>query len=331
MNILTIGSGSIVTTFYQALSSCKHSKIVATYSRSLETAMKLKESFQAKSAYDNYNLALLDETVDTVYIGSVNSAHYQQALLAIRHHKHVIMEKPVTPSPSQYAHLVQQANLHDVYIIEGVTTMYLPNYRWILENLSSLGEIRSVSAFFHTYSAKYQAYLDKKNPNVFTLEHGGGALVDLNLYNLHFVIKAFGLPKHATYNPLLGYNGIDISGVALLTYDSFIAICSGAKNVNGDTFVTIEGELGTIKVIGGAARCYEVEATINGEKQRINYQPSKNLLSYECAVFEQWFDQKETHLIQQANQHTLAVLTLASTIRKKAHIHYPEEIEALLP
>ena len=66
-------------------------------------------------------------------------------------------------------------------------------------------------------------------PPVFDPACCGGALMDLNLYNVHFVVGLFGEPMLVNYHPNLYRNGIDTSGILLLEYPDFICQCTGAR------------------------------------------------------------------------------------------------------
>ncbi len=72
--------------------------------------------------------------------------------------------------------------------------------------------------------------------------------MDLNCYNLHFVVGLFGMPKAIKHYPNIS-NGIDTSGTVILNYPNFICICTAAKDSNGKAFVEIQGgDAGTISI-----------------------------------------------------------------------------------
>ena len=75
---------------------------------------------------------------------------------------------------------------------------------------------------------------------------GGGALMDLNVYNIHFVVGLFSMPKKVQYYPNLAENGVDTSGILVMEYPDFQAVCTAAKDSSSDPFVIIQGEEGTI-------------------------------------------------------------------------------------
>ena len=70
--------------------------------------------------------------------------------------------------------------------------------------------------------------------------------MDLNVYNIHFVIGLFGMPKKVQYYPNLAENGVDTSGILMMEYPTVQAVCTAAKDSTSDPFVIIQGEEGTI-------------------------------------------------------------------------------------
>ena len=61
--------------------------------------------------------------------------------------------------------------------------------------------MRYVHANYAQYSSRYDRYLNKDVAPAFSPEHAGGALYDLNIYNLHFVMGVLGIPKEVIYRP----------------------------------------------------------------------------------------------------------------------------------
>ena len=70
--------------------------------------------------------------------------------------------------------------------------------------------------------------------------------MDLNVYNIHFVVGLFGLPKKVQYYPNLAENGVDTSGILIMEYPDFQAVCTAAKDSTSNPFVIIQAEDGTI-------------------------------------------------------------------------------------
>jgi hypothetical protein len=76
--------------------------------------------------------------------------------------------------------------------------------------------------------------------------------MDLNLYNVHFVVGLFGEPMLVSYHPNLYRNGIDTSGILLLEYPDFICQCTGAKDCAAPGSVQLIGDAGRIRAAATA-------------------------------------------------------------------------------
>ena len=141
---------------------------------------------------------------------------------------------------------------HHLFLFEAIVTLYMPNYALIKENLAKLGPLHLVQCNFSQYSSRYDALLEGKITNVFNPAFSGGALADIGIYNLHYVIGLFGKPKAMRYYPNMHACGIDTSGVAILEYDGFIATCSCAKDSTSKNISQLQGEKGYLLM-----ECYE--------------------------------------------------------------------------
>lgn len=319
MNILTIGTSIITTHFIDAVMKSQFSKIKAVYSRDMKKAVSLAYPLGAL-AYDDLDKALKDESIDTVYVASVNYLHFDYALKALQARKHVILEKPVTCNEEEFIALMQVANRNNVYLFEAITTLHLPNYQWIRDHLHWLGSIKHIHASYHQYSSKYQAYLNHEEPNVFNLKTGGGCLVDLNVYNLHFILSLWPDLEEATYIPVLGYNGVDLSGVAVLEYSTFIAVASASKTHDGTQKVVIEGEHGVMEVSSAANKLKQVTLTLSDQVLMSTYDQEGNALVSEVLAFEKMIQEQDVEKVKQLNEESRHVITIMSGMRRNASL-----------
>ena len=77
----------------------------------------------------------------------------------------------------------------------------------------------------------------------FDFHKAGGALMDLNVYNIHALIDLFGKPVYHKYMANIERN-IDTSGMMLFDFEHFKALCIGAKDCKAPLMNTIQGNLG---------------------------------------------------------------------------------------
>lgn len=109
MKLAILGTGSIVKEgALPALSHVPEIKITAIFSRphSKETAEQLAERYAIPAVYTDYDELLRSPEVDFVYVGLVNSVHYEYAKRALLAGKNVIMEKPFASTADEVRELV---------------------------------------------------------------------------------------------------------------------------------------------------------------------------------------------------------------------------------
>ena len=246
VRIGTIGSGEIVHHVLDGVMKTEGVKLEAVYSRTQEKAEALAKTYGADKAYTDMNALLADESVNTVYIATPNLLHYSQAKAALLAGKNVICEKPIVTRYTQALELKEIAESKGLFLVEAAPTMFLPNFRVLRERLADIGRVRLVMSNYSQYSSRYDAVLRGERPNIFNPEFAGGALMDINYYNVLLNVALFGAPESAKYYPNI-YPGLaDTSGVFMMKYADFVSTNSGAKDTWGINHFTIEGEKGYI-------------------------------------------------------------------------------------
>lgn len=243
MNLGIAGNGKIVREFLSVVNQIDDLKVQAICGRpgSADRTKELANRYRIPATYNNYNDFLRDKSFDTVYIAVTNELHYEYAKKALKLGKNCIVEKPFTLTYDQARELFRIANSKDCYIFEAITSIFSKAYSEIQKQLPNLGPIRLVEANYSQYSSRYDDFKEEIIRPAFDVEKGGGALNDLNIYNLHIVIGLFGKPLSAQYFGNI-QNGVDTSGVAILRYPGFICALMAAKDSFNDSYFNIQGE-----------------------------------------------------------------------------------------
>ena len=245
MKVGIVGNGMIVPIAIEAMLRAEI-EVTALWCRNASKGKPIVEKYQIQDQYTDYQAFLNDDSFDTVYIGLTNALHYQYAKDAILARKHVIVEKPFTISTAEAKELQALALKHGCMLFEAILSRYSKNYEHLKDELQKIGKIKLIQANFSKYSSRYDKF--RKGIITPTLDkaRGGGSLMDLNVYNIHFVVGLFGLPKKVQYYPNLAENGVDTSGILIMEYPDFQAVCTAAKDSTSDPFVIIQAEEGTI-------------------------------------------------------------------------------------
>ena len=326
MKIGTIGTGFIVDAFLAAVDSTDEAVCTAMYSRKQETAKTLADKYEISTIYTSLDELFEDNEVEVVYVASPNSLHYYHAKQALEHGKHVICEKPFTSTVKELDTLIALAKQKNLMLFEAITTIHLPNFQLVKENLHKLGQIKLVQCNYSQLSSRYNALLAGETPNVFNPEFSGGSLVDINIYNLHFVMNLFGTPDQISYTANKHANGIDTSGVLVLNYPDFIAECAGAKDTNSMNFALIQGEKGFIHIENGANGCRRVYLYTGASKVELNSQTTTNNLYYELVAFQDIFKRKDYEQCYQLLDYSHSVLEQVVAARKDAGIKFAADL-----
>lgn len=244
MKIGTLGTSFITESLIKAFLDSGN-EVIAIHSRNMEKAVMLKEKYDALKAYDNYDEMLEDEDIDTIYVGLPNALHYEYTKKALLKDKNVILEKPFTSTYEEARELRDLAVERHLYLFEAILTIHQPAVKKLKYDISKIGKLHLASFNFSKYSSKYDEFLAGKNPNIFNPDMSGGALMDMNIYNIHLSQYLFGEPEECYYIAN-DEKGIDTSGVALLKYDNFIANLLTAKDSVSRSGGIIMGEKGCI-------------------------------------------------------------------------------------
>lgn len=255
MKIGTVGTGTIVATMLENLKHFPDFSCEAVYSRREATALNFARRFQVSKTYTDLDAMCQDPDIDCIYIASPNSLHYTQARKALSYGKHVLCEKPFTVHLSEARELVRLAGEKNLLLLETITTVYHPNFAKVAELLPEIGDIQMIQGTFCQYSGKYDAFLGGALPNVFNPDFAGGALMDINLYNIYFVAALLGKPHKLQYLAAKAFNGIDTHGILSMEYPGILCTLTGAKDCSAENGIQIIGTNGYMHITPSASFC----------------------------------------------------------------------------
>lgn len=324
MKLGIIGAGMIVTDFLSFAPTLKDTKLVGicTTKRSEAKAKEIKETYHFDFYTTDYQMLLDCDQIDTIYVALPNHLHYEYAKRALLFKKHVILEKPFTSTYQEAYELVALSKQNQCLLMEAITTQYLPNYKAIKEMLPALGNIKIVVCNYSKYSSRYDAFKKGEILPAFDYQKSGGALMDLNLYNIHFVVGLFGKPKQVTYLPNKE-KGIDTSGILTLCYDSFQCVCIGAKDCNGPLANSIQGDKACLYVTTPLSTLKQVELFDHkGSVTNIDSDSKKHHMYYEFVAFEKMIRENDQDKVNQMLEHTLLVCKVLQQARKSGKVEF---------
>lgn len=322
MQLGILGTGKIVQDFLTMIGDIPAIKLRAILStpHSVAHARELQLNYDIGEVYTDYAALLADATIDTVYVALPNSLHYEFSRQALLAGKNVICEKPFTLTSEQLTALEKVASTKDLVLIEAITNQYLPNYQRIQAELPKLGALKIVDCNYSQYSSRYDQFKQGTVLPAFNPKLGGGALMDLNIYNIHFVVGLLGAPAAVHYAANVE-RGIDTSGVLTLTYPETQVVCIGAKDCAAPIKSTLQGNQGSIVVNGptNTVESYTKQAN-GGQPASVALNRHPHRMFAEFAKFEQVIATHDMGFVHQQLQHSKAVMAVVDAALADAGI-----------
>ena len=158
-------------------------QIVAVGSRHMESAQAFAQQYGIPRCYDSYEALAADPEVEAIYIATPNTLHYENCKLCLEQGKHVLCEKPFTISPEQARELYRLAEEKHLFLMEAFWIWLLPLYNRLRQILTAgtIGELKQITCQYGFVASG--ARKDRK----FDSGLGGGALLDIGIYNLGFL------------------------------------------------------------------------------------------------------------------------------------------------
>lgn len=325
MKLGMMGSGMIVSMALNVIKKIDGITCAALWHRQAESeaAAKLQEAFAVPRLYTDMDAFLADPSFDTVYVGVINSLHYPYTKKALLAGKNVICEKPFMSDGRQAREMIGLAEEKGLFLFEAILSRYDPNHEAIRQNLSQLGAVKLIQCNYSQYSSRYDRYRQGIVLPAFDPHFSGGCLYDINVYCVHFVIGLFGRPQSVHYFANIGPNGIDTSGVLLLDYGDFKAVCCGAKDSNSPAVYMVQGEEGYIRLDNRPGVREQVTLVKNKQEPvRINVDEGDDQMGTEFRTIASIIETKDYDRARRYLQTTLEVMEVMEQARLQAGIHF---------
>ena len=320
MKLGVIGSGKIVKEFLPRFQQVGI-EVCALLStpRSLDTAKKLGEEYGIETVTASFE-TFSKSGIDTVYVGVPNYMHFSYCKDCMELGLHVICEKPLCSNDREVRALAELAEEKEVFLFEAITTLHHPNYHKIREWLPRLGKIKIVQSQYAQYSSRYDAFKAGEVLPAFDPEKSGGAIMDIGLYCLYFIIGLFGKPESYTYHPNME-RGVDTSGIMIMDYPDFEAFMLCAKDCKGTTISLIQGEKGCIRLVWPPNIMGEVTLELNdGTVETFNeLSPAERMLP-ELEAFKKAIENQDYAFRDACMKVALDVAQVQSEARNKAGV-----------
>jgi predicted dehydrogenase len=219
--------------------------LYAVAARDAHRAAAFAARFGASRSHGSYRAVIEDPEVDIVYVATTHPFHREQALMAIAAGKPVLVEKPLALNATQAREVLTAAGDKKVFAMEAVWMRANPLILKAQEMVARgvIGEVVAVHADFSIgldFDPRHRLY---------DLSNGGGALLDLGVYPMHFAWLFAGRPDTQQVLGTLSPTGSDATVAVQWGYTSGATAqlrCATTAQTPGRA--TIAGTAGSISV-----------------------------------------------------------------------------------
>lgn len=284
----------------------------AIYSRTSESGGRFAEKHGIGRVYTDFE-EFLSSGIDAVYIASPNILHKSQALAAMKHGLHVIVEKPAAICAKDYAEMTECAEKNGVVIMEAMRPMHDPVLDIVRSLISGIGIVRHASFEFCQYSSRYDRFKSGEILNAFNSALGNAALMDIGVYAVEVCVALMGVPDSVYAKSSKLGNDMEAGGCVLLGYGDATATVLYSKTADSLNPSVILGEGGAVSIGKlSTLECVSVRKR-SGESSCVIENRRENNMIYELADFRDAVNgTKSTDLW---NRTTLESLKIMDTIR----------------
>ncbi|XP_036418925.1 trans-1,2-dihydrobenzene-1,2-diol dehydrogenase-like isoform X3 [Colossoma macropomum] len=239
-------AGKISHDFVVALKtlSTEDHQVTAVAARELRQAQEFADKHGIPKVYGSYEELSIDPEIDVVYVGTIHPHHLRVGQLFMNAGKNVLIEKPLAMNAKEVKELVATAKKNKVFLMEALWTRFFPVSVEVRELLShgDVGEVRMVRADLGAPLTHIPRLVEK--------ELGGGALLDIGVYCLQFVLMVYRGERPESIQAT-GYKldtGVDGHMVIVLKFShNRMAVCTCSISMMLTNDAVIVGTKGMIK------------------------------------------------------------------------------------
>ncbi|MCR5096958.1 MAG: Gfo/Idh/MocA family oxidoreductase [Erysipelotrichaceae bacterium] len=326
MKLGIVGAGLIVSTLLEFIHEVDIELVaISATPTEIDKLNELKAKHGFKYVYTDIDELLKNDEVDTVYLGVNNQLHYLFGKKVLEADKHLIMEKPFASNYDQACMLVEMAKNRHLMIFEAISTIHNPNFLKIKELLPTLGDIKIVTVNYTQYSSRYDKFKEGVILPAFDVNKSGGALMDLNIYNIHFVLRLFNAPKNVRYIANIE-KGIDTSGIMTMEYDKFKVVSIAAKDCGAPFTNCIQGDLGCIYTSSPLFTLTDFYYQLN-KQEPLHYDLTNNAhrMKHEFLDFIDMFNNNDYEAVYELLDHSLMVMKVVTQARNDIGLVFPDD------
>lgn len=215
LSLCIVGCGDYARTVLGELDNAREGLSLYFASRDLAKAREYSDTYSGAGFFGDYEEAASDSRIDALYFLTPHHLHLENALMAARHSKHILVEKPIARNIAESTRMIEAA--HNA----GIKLMVAENYRFnpavemckqIIDE-GGIGKLRLIQILREEYRAPTEW---RTNADL----TGGGVLIDGGIHAVDMLLNLGGLPEriYAAKLPKLFEDGAGEDGFTITAH-----------------------------------------------------------------------------------------------------------------
>lgn len=323
-----VATGKIAGVVTAQLALLEDAQLQAVSSREAAKAADFAARFGFAASYGDaqgatgFERLAQDPDVEVVYVATPHGQHHAVARAMLEAGKHVLIEKAFTITAREARELIELATGNGVFLMEAVWTRFLPCYHRVLDLIEEGAIGRPV------YVQADLGFMAARDPRdrLWAPVDGGGALLDLAVYPLSWVLGSLGQPRSVTASGRLNHEGVDELSALALSHDdgafSQVVASFVSQSVNRAAIV---GDAGVIVTDSPVSRPQGFTITTGGESRHESVPHGSEPYTYQLREVTRCVQQGLTQSPTMPLSTTLATMELFDEVRSLTGVSYPND------
>lgn len=210
-------------------------EVAAVAARCIERAEAFATANDISIAYGSYQDLLTDDSLDSIYVSTPASLHAEWSIAALLAGKHVLCEKPIAGNAEAARRMCETATEAGLVLMEGFHWRFHPFADRMISQVGKLSRPVTIETEFSI------PQIPRSNIR-YQLPLGGGALMDLGCYTVHWVRTLLGEPESLEAEMETTTPGVDDTTVGVMRFsDGSVGRIRCSMSAAGD-IRTLEAE-----------------------------------------------------------------------------------------
>ena len=324
-----VSTGNIADKVTAQLAQLQDVRLVAVSSRSSARAEEFASRHGFTRSYGDaersgYRRLADDPEVEVVYVATPHGQHYEVASAVREAGKHVLLEKAFTINAREARELAALAASHGLFLMEAVWTRFLPSYQRVLDVVESgaIGDVVYVQA-----DLGFQAARDPRQ-RLWRPVDGGGALLDLAVYPLSWVLGTLGPVARVVASGRLNDDGVDELSALAISHEggghSQVMASFVSQSANRAAIVGTEGVIVTDSPV---SRPQGFTLTVAGESHHESVPHHEDAYAYQLREVTRCVQHGVLESPTMPLAHTIATMEVFDEVRRQLGVTYPNDYE----